>query len=76
MNEQSEEESSEYAESQVEEVAVNVEIAEFSANKNTRLYQLMQKSKGLKMKTQLLQKETIDLDVLFQDLYALIKQMP
>ena len=46
-------------------MAIDIEIAEFEKSKNTRLYQLMQKSKGLKMKSQMLKKENVDLDVLF-----------
>lgn len=52
----------------------NIEIAEFEClNKNTRLYQLMQKSKGLQMKVQIVKKENVDFDELFQDLYAMVK---
>lgn len=50
---------------EVSKVAIDIEMAEFEKSKNTRLYQLMQKSKGLKMKSQMLRKENVDLDVLF-----------
>ena len=78
--EEEQEESSEYTDtsldSEIDQVAATVEIAEFQQSKNTKLYQLMQKAQGVKLQKQHLKKEKIDLDVLFQDLYTLIKNLP